>query len=1061
MAMIRPVRRPPRLPAAVLAAAVTALAAVMPGGAVAFVAPLSPHCHRPRTALSDTEAPEEDLLLPIARRGSRAGPDDPDPPGPNPGTVVGGEGGGAGAGGEEEDGNWGYLPGSADAFELAAQSLAEWTTASSLGAFLLQQRDLEWLGLDPPPPPPPSFPGALDGDGAASDAGGGGGDGETQQQQPPEGAPGGTAAAASEASDFVDADERLVRRLEERGRRWGGGQRGTAAGGGRNELSVVPLAGSLEEIMAQIELLDGAAPGEDEEGGGAAVASLGAVPVLELTLERPPLRPEAEEEAGTGVLPPGEEGEEEEETRLLRRLAEGRARGGSAAPRPPPPHPDLYRSRIERDRRRTALAIAASIDEDWQWRLFCEEGGGLGPLIECVRDGASSLRRRREGGGRPPGFLSAEAEEDYAAAVGACRNLRDLCALSAEFSAVVTDGILRADAARARERPGTEEKPGSAVMAGGVMSDLVTLLRYGQRGGLGPTFGSSAAAQSAAEGGGTSPGRRGGRLWRKLGLLKRTGKGGSTSSSSSKNLFAIRKGHKEARARSVLYIVQLFLAMAVASDDAIDVMRGTAGLIDSVVPCSSYAKKEQFRRRWVRYPLEIVKKRLSSLRAAARDAAAGGGGSERPFIKAASVGSRGISGEILRTSNMVLASIGHNVWVPKIPGQKGLRILCLDGGGSRGVTAIESMRAIVDAMGGIEVADTFDIIAGTSTGAIIAFLVGLRRETSEKAKDRYDKLIRRIFVKSATSLPMLVFTTASYDERHFNQVMQEVLGDTSMLESRADPSVPLVFAISSKMSSNPIKISLFRNYNYGGGELADSFTLNPEEAREKLGLAEKDDTLEHLDVEGLTEVMAGSTDTSGTKGSRHSGSFRILQRAALRATTAAPTFFKPVMMGGELYSDGGIVSSNPAAVAIHEARTLFPDVPIEMVVSCGTGGFVEERSPPKIGWDGIIGQIVNSATDGEQIHHILEDILGEGGMISSVSDTKYFRFNPVVGSCDEYPIDVTEPEKLARLADITKAYMREPKQQRKLREISDILEGKQGGLKKVLGEWTRSNGTEE
>ena len=223
MAMIRPVRRPPRLPAAVLAAAVTALAAVMPGGAVAFVAPLSPHCHRPRTALSDTEAPEEDLLLPIARRGSRAGPDDPDPPGPNPGTVVGGEGGGAGAGGEEEDGNWGYLPGSADAFELAAQSLAEWTTASSLGAFLLKQRDLEWLGLDPPPPPPPSFPGALDGDGAASDAGGGGGDGETQQQQPPEGAPGGTAAAASEASDFVDADERLVRRLEERGRRWGGG----------------------------------------------------------------------------------------------------------------------------------------------------------------------------------------------------------------------------------------------------------------------------------------------------------------------------------------------------------------------------------------------------------------------------------------------------------------------------------------------------------------------------------------------------------------------------------------------------------------------------------------------------------------------------------------------------------------------------------------------------------------------------------------------------------------------------------------------------------------------
>lgn len=100
-------------------------------------------------------------------------------------------------------------------------------------------------------------------------------------------------------------------------------------------------------------------------------------------------------------------------------------------------------------------------------------------------------------------------------------------------------------------------------------------------------------------------------------------------------------------------------------------------------------------------------------------------------------------------------------------------------------------------------------------------------------------------------------------------------------------------------------------------------------------------------------------------------------------------------------------ASNPTAIAIHEARTIFPDVPIELVVSIGTGGFKELKSEPRIGWDGIIGQIINSATDGEQIHHLLEDVLGDGTTAqgkSSISDTSYMRFNPILGMPDEFPI---------------------------------------------------------
>ena len=114
-----------------------------------------------------------------------------------------------------------------------------------------------------------------------------------------------------------------------------------------------------------------------------------------------------------------------------------------------------------------------------------------------------------------------------------------------------------------------------------------------------------------------------------------------------------------------------------------------------------------------------------------------------------------------------------------------------------------------------------------------------------------------------------------------------------------------------------------------------------------------------------------------------------------------------------------------------------------MVVSLGTGGFVEQKAEPRIGWDGIIGQIVNSATDAEQVHHILEDILGDGGTAqlgrSSVSNTQYMRFNPTLGLPDEFPIDVTDKDKLEKIKQITRAYMAEPEQQRKLNDLAKSL----------------------
>ena len=72
--------------------------------------------------------------------------------------------------------------------------------------------------------------------------------------------------------------------------------------------------------------------------------------------------------------------------------------------------------------------------------------------------------------------------------------------------------------------------------------------------------------------------------------------------------------------------------------------------------------------------------------------------------------------------NEALALMGHH----DPPSGAGIRILTIDGGGMRGMVALEMLKAI-EQKTGKRIYQLFDLICGVSTGSIIASFLGFHR----------------------------------------------------------------------------------------------------------------------------------------------------------------------------------------------------------------------------------------------------------------------------------------------------------------------------------------------
>jgi predicted acylesterase/phospholipase RssA len=125
------------------------------------------------------------------------------------------------------------------------------------------------------------------------------------------------------------------------------------------------------------------------------------------------------------------------------------------------------------------------------------------------------------------------------------------------------------------------------------------------------------------------------------------------------------------------------------------------------------------------------------------------------------------------------------------------RILALDGGGLRGILSVGILQKIETVLGerhgggdGFRLCHYFDLIAGTSTGAIIAAALA-KGWTVDQIRRKYVGLGERVFEKSLLSLGLF---RAKYDEAKLTKELKEVYGESTALGSNDIQTGLLVMA---------------------------------------------------------------------------------------------------------------------------------------------------------------------------------------------------------------------------------------------------------------------------
>jgi len=306
------------------------------------------------------------------------------------------------------------------------------------------------------------------------------------------------------------------------------------------------------------------------------------------------------------------------------------------------------------------------------------------------------------------------------------------------------------------------------------------------------------------------------------------------------------------------------------------------------------------------------------------------------------------------------------------------RILSIDGGGIRGIVPalilmeLEKQIEKVTKKRDIYISDYFDLIAGNSTGGILAcgLLATKDNKPMFKAKDILDLYLKQgkvIFEKTWLYKLRSKFGlgNAKFNKNNIENILKETFGDATLKDFAKYGLIPAY-------SLEDAKPYFFSNKK----ELGDS------------------------------------------------NNFYI--RDVARATSAAPTFFEPAFVKSlegfsRSFIDGGMFANNPSLCAYAEAGKLVPGIAAKdmVVLSLGTGGvrfpykYEDAKSWGLIGWALPVLNILLAANQ-DVVDYIMGKIFDTN--IVKKANGIYIRIDETIDEESKAMDDVSD-ENLKRLVE--------------------------------------------